>query len=193
MTDAKFLLFFFCVAIALAGAIGTVASKLPLRAAMSLLVTIIALAGLYLTLDAQLLAAIQVLVYAGAVVVLFVFVIMLIGPAPETSSAPGSIVWRLLSLVGIVMITSTTAFAFVDVASSWVAAPAGFGTVKGVGAEMYTKALVPFEIVAMTLTTAIVGALAIARSKTAVELAEMKRRRAQHAADEADAAAQPAE
>ncbi|MBX3250112.1 MAG: NADH-quinone oxidoreductase subunit J [Myxococcales bacterium] len=190
MTDAKFLLFFFCAAIALAGAIGTIASKLPLRAAMSLLVTIIALAGLYLTLDAQLLAAIQVLVYAGAVVVLFVFVIMLIGPAPETSSAPGSVVWRMLSLVGIAMITATFAFSFVDVASTWVAPPAGFGTVRGVAGEMYTKALVPFEIVAMTLTTAIVGALAIARSKTASELAEMKRRRV---AEDASAAAQPAE
>ncbi|MBC7171239.1 MAG: NADH-quinone oxidoreductase subunit J, partial [Polyangiaceae bacterium] len=58
----------------------TVAAKRPLRAAVGLLVNIVSLAGLYLTLSAEFLAAIQLIVYAGAVVVLFVFVIMLIGP-----------------------------------------------------------------------------------------------------------------
>ena len=77
MSDASFVLFLMCSVSALAGALGTVASRRPLRGAVSLLVMIIALAGLYLTLAAELLAAIQLLVYAGAVVVLFVFVIMI--------------------------------------------------------------------------------------------------------------------
>jgi len=189
MTDAKFILFVFATILALAGAIGTIASQRPLRAAMSLLVTIISLAGLYLTLHAELLAAIQLLVYAGAIVVLFVFVIMLLGPSATTESSPGTLMVRMLSLVGMGMFTSTIAFSFVDVASEWIVLPETFGTVEGVGLELYTKALVPFEIVSFTLTTAVVGAVAIARAKTARELAVSKER----SASEAAAVAQPAE
>lgn len=189
MTDAKFILFVFSTLLALAGAIGTIASERPLRAAMSLLVTIISLAGLYLTLHAELLAAIQLIVYAGAIVVLFVFVIMLLGPSATTPSSHGTLLVRMLSLVGMGMFTSTIAFSFVDVASEWIVLPENFGTVEGVGLELYTKALVPFEIVSFTLTTAVVGAIAVARSKTARELAVSKER----AASEAAAVAQPAE
>lgn len=188
MTDAKFILFVISAVLALAGALGTIASQRPLRAAMSLLVTIIALAGLYLTLHAQMLAAIQLLVYAGAIVVLFVFVIMLLGPSARTPSSPSTLVVRMLSLVGMAMFTSTVAFSFVGVASEWVSLPETFGTVEGVGLELYTKVLVPFEIVSFTLTTAVVGAVGIARSKTARELAAAKREAA-----EAAAVAQPAE
>jgi NADH-quinone oxidoreductase subunit J len=189
MTDAKFILFVFTTILALAGALGTIASGRPLRAAMSLLVTIISLAGLYLTLHAQLLAAIQVLVYAGAIVVLFVFVIMLLGPSATTEASPGTLMVRMLSLVGMGMFTSTIAFSFVGVASEWIALPETFGTVEGVGLELYTKALVPFEIVSFTLTTAVVGAVAIARTKSAREIAVAKER----SASEAAAVAQPAE
>ena len=74
--------FLFMVAglVAVVSAVLTVTMRTPLRAALTLLVHVISLAGLYLSLHAHLLAAIQMLVYAGAVVVLFVFVIMLIGP-----------------------------------------------------------------------------------------------------------------
>lgn len=68
-----------CGALALITALGTIAARSPLRSAMALLFHIIALAGLYLSLHAHVLAAMQLLVYAGAVVVLFVFVIMLLG------------------------------------------------------------------------------------------------------------------
>jgi NADH:ubiquinone oxidoreductase subunit 6 (subunit J) len=95
----------------------------------------------------------------------------------------------MLSLVGMGMFTSTIAFAFVDVASTWVTLPAGFGTVEGVGTELYTKVLVPFEIVSFTLTTAVVGSMAVARSKTVRELAAAKQRATRDAA----VAAQPAE
>src|SRR5262249_13218654 len=81
-------LFLFCAVIAMISALGTIIVRSPIRAAMCLLARIAALSGLFLTLHAHLLAALQVLVYAGAVVVLFVFVIMLLGPGvtdPPTS------------------------------------------------------------------------------------------------------------
>src|SRR6187402_2867532 len=83
---------FFVVAsiVASAGALMTIASRSPIRSAVGLLVTIVGIAALFLQLHAQFLAAIQLIVYAGAVVVLFVFVIMLLGPdagAGESSVA----------------------------------------------------------------------------------------------------------
>ncbi len=175
MTDAKLVLFGLTAFVALAGAVGTVIARRPLRAAMALLVNIIALAGLYLTLNAHLLAAIQLLVYAGAVVVLFVFVIMLIGPETEIQKSDRGLSTRILSFIGMAMFTGTIAFSIVDVASEWVAAPAGFGTVEGVGTALYTETLVPFEIVSITLLVAIIGAVAVARRSTKREIAQKKR------------------
>ena len=72
--------FWLCAALAVGGALATVLAKNPIRGAMGLLMMILAIAGVYLALHAQFLAAIQLIVYAGAIVVLFIFVIMLLGP-----------------------------------------------------------------------------------------------------------------
>ncbi|MEA2751537.1 MAG: NADH-quinone oxidoreductase subunit, partial [Myxococcales bacterium] len=68
--------FWVCAALAVGGAISTVVAKNPIRSAMGLLMMILSIAGIYLALHAQFLAAIQLIVYAGAIVVLFIFVIM---------------------------------------------------------------------------------------------------------------------
>ena len=77
-----------CAVVALVGALSTVLAKNPIRSAMGLLLTISGIAGLYLALHAQLLAALQLIVYAGAVVILFVFVIMLLGPDATGTDDP---------------------------------------------------------------------------------------------------------
>lgn len=150
----------------MAGGLVTISARRPLRAAIGLLVHIISLAGMFLTLDAQLLAAIQLLVYAGAVVVLFVFVIMLIGPGSEVGPIQGRFASRTLSLavtIAIVLAVSTS-LAYFDL--PWGAISEDFGTVEGLGMAIYSKALVPFEVISITLLVAIVGAIAIARSRT---------------------------
>ena len=86
MSGGGQLIFLLCAVVAIVTAVLTVSLRSPLRAAVSLLAHILSLAGLYLTLHAHLLAAIQLLVYAGAVVVLFIFVIMLIGPSAMPAS-----------------------------------------------------------------------------------------------------------
>jgi NADH-quinone oxidoreductase subunit J len=152
--------------IAMAGALITVSAKRPLRAAIGLLIHIISLAGMFLTLNAELLAALQLLVYAGAVVVLFVFVIMLIGPAAEVDAMQGRVSSRALSIaltIGVVLVVSTS-LAYFDV--PWGVVSEDFGTVQGLGAAVYKEALVPFELISITLTVAIIGAIAIARSRT---------------------------
>ena len=75
--------FLFCSLVALVGAITVVMAKNPIRSAVGLLATILGIAGLFLLLNAQFLAAIQLIVYAGAVVVLFIFVIMLLALGPK--------------------------------------------------------------------------------------------------------------
>lgn len=187
MSTPGFVLFLLSSVIAVMGAVGTIASRRPLRAAVSLLVTIIALAGLYLGLHAHLLAAIQLLVYAGAVVVLFVFVIMLIGPAAESKASPRHQIVRLLSLVGMGTFTATLAFGLVDHVAPFVDPPANFGTTEAVGEALYRDSLVPFEIVSITLLVAIIGALAVARTKTAREMDEARARRAELEAAKAEA------
>jgi NADH-quinone oxidoreductase subunit J len=151
---------------AIAGALVTISSRRPLRAAIGLLIHIISLAGMFLTLDAQLLAVLQLLVYAGAVVVLFVFVIMLIGPAAEVGPIQGRVASRTLSIamtVAVALVVSTTIAYF---EAPWEAVSDEFGTVEGLGMAIYKQALVPFEVISITLLVAIIGAIAIARSRT---------------------------
>ena len=176
MGTANFVLFGVCAFFAIAGAVGTVSARRPLRAAVSLLVNIIALAGLYLTLSAHLLAAIQLLVYAGAVVVLFIFVIMLIGPAAQLKGGGEYLPARALAIAIMAMLTGTVAFSLADAAGDWMALRhhPEYGTLEAVGGELYTRTLLPFEIVSITLLVAIVGAVAVARHRTKEEIAEAK-------------------
>jgi NADH:ubiquinone oxidoreductase subunit K/NADH:ubiquinone oxidoreductase subunit 6 (subunit J) len=137
--------------IALLGAVVTVGSRNPIRSAVGLLATIVGIAGLFLRLNAEFMAAIQLIVYAGAVVVLFVFVVMLLGPdasavpdgAPKarTSRALAGILMAVFAgLTGFFVLGSyKTQTAFAPVSSS-------HGSVEAVGRELFTKNLVPFEL-----------------------------------------------
>ncbi len=165
MSGAGATLFVVSALFATIGAIVTVAARRPLRAAMGLLVNIIALAGLFLTLNAHLLAALQLLVYAGAVVVLFVFVIMLIGPEAEVGSSDRGLTTRATAgaLTFAVFMVIATSIGGFDVLAPAVGE--SFGTVEGLGMAVYSESLVPFEIISITLLVAIVGAIAIARTR----------------------------
>ncbi|MGB5809144.1 MAG: NADH-quinone oxidoreductase subunit J [Polyangiales bacterium] len=147
------------------GALITISARRPLRAAMGLLLHIISLAGLFLTLNAHLLAALQLLVYAGAIVVLFVFVIMLLGPETEVGSVEGGLVSRATAAALTVAVFLVVATAVARVTAPWGAVANDFGTVEGLGSAIYREALVPFELISITLLVAIVGAIAIARSR----------------------------
>jgi NADH-quinone oxidoreductase subunit J len=185
--------FFAAVAfVAVLSAFGAIASRTPIRAAMSLLAHIVSLAGLYLTLHAQLLAAIQLIVYAGAVVVLFVFVIMLIGPTEEPPSIGiGGLVPRILSLclMAAVAISVAAGVGHFQPEAPLIAGCEGgavecgqFGGVKGISAVLYKDAAVPFELISILLLVAILGAIAVARGRT---MAESKRLRAARVKEDA--------
>ena len=166
MTGPGATLFVVTSIFAMAGALMTISSRRPLRAAIGLLVHIVSLSAMFLTLNAHLLAVLQLLVYAGAIVVLFVFVIMLIGPAAEIGPMEGRLASRTLgiALTIVVVLAVSTSVAYFD--APWQAVSDEFGTVEGLGRAIYKQAMVPFEIISITLLVAIVGAIAVARSRT---------------------------
>jgi len=176
MSTGGQLLFAIAGLVALVSAVLTVSQRSPLRAAVSLLVHVISLAGLYLTLHAHLLAAIQLLVYAGAVVVLFVFVIMLIGPgAMDTARDQKGLMVKLLGGATLVLVAGAVAFQVgeaVGVFPGIAGCPEGvvecsqFGGVDALANAIYVGAAIPFELVSVLLLVAIVGAVAVARGHT---------------------------
>jgi NADH-quinone oxidoreductase subunit J len=163
---------YFAVAsvIALAGAIMTVASRSPIRSAVGLLITIIGIAALFLELNAQFLAAIQLIVYAGAVVVLFVFVIMLLGP--DADDGEGTVVRARVARYGAGLFFTLLALAAAHLVShsggtptTFGIAPKGLGSVESIGELLFKSEVIPFELATALLIVAVVGAIAVARGK----------------------------
>jgi NADH-quinone oxidoreductase subunit J len=180
-------LFIACGLVALLSAVGTITVKSPIRAAMSLLVHIIALSGLFLSLHAALLAVLQVLVYAGAVVVLFVFVIMLLGPTTQDPPTIRGLVSRTTAaaVMGILTFAITSVLAPIAPTAALLrgcepgaGAECGqFGGVEAFSHELFTHGAAPFELISILLTVAIVGAIAVARGRSAEEAAATKQKR----------------
>lgn len=166
--------FLVCGVLALLGAVWTIAAKSAIRSAVGLLFTIAGIAGLFLKLNAQFLAAIQLIVYAGAVVVLFVFVIMLLG-SDASSVSTGPVRARAARSVAAAALGLLGPGALVLVAGADVT-PARFGpvgpehgSVEAVGAQIFTRALVPFELATALLIVAAIGAIAVARARHTVK------------------------
>jgi len=163
--------FWICTLLAVLGAVSTVASKNPIRSAMGLLLMILSIAGLFLALHAQFLAAIQLIVYAGAIVVLFLFVIMLLGPAAQSPSDARGRIPRYLG-AGLFGGAGLTAMWLVVKGAPKAemmkdTVPSDFGGIDAFGRVLFNQALVPFELSSALLMVAVVGAIAVARGKQA--------------------------
>ncbi len=145
-------------------AVFTITRKNPVTAVMSLVATFFGLAGIYATLLAHFLAVLQVLVYAGAIMVLFIFVVMILN---REEVAPISL--RPLRVLGVAA-GAYLLVKFVDVAAIGLpavipgAADQGFGTVAAIGDLLFRDFLYPFEAISVLLLVAIVGGVVIARS-----------------------------
>jgi NADH-quinone oxidoreductase subunit J len=166
-----FALAVFCVlaAISVVSAVLMIVQRNPVNSALYLILNFFSLAALYLTLQAQFIAIVQVLVYAGAIMVLFLFVIMLLnlGDDKRLREHLGPKTYVAIALVvGIlgefVFILSKSRADSVTV----LAANAGqMGTVEFLGQVLYTKFAFPFEMISFLLLTAIVGAVVLAKKK----------------------------
>jgi NADH-quinone oxidoreductase subunit J len=144
-----------------------VINKKPVSAAFSLIVTMFCLAGLYVLLEAHLIAALQVIVYAGAIMVLFLFVIMLLNIREKEGSLRGKILFQFagILIVGYIFIKIVGLIGNGELPAKMEGAIQGFGTTKVVGLMLFTDFLFPFEIASILLLAAIVGAVIMAKAK----------------------------
>jgi NADH-quinone oxidoreductase subunit J len=169
MSSLEFVFFGLCALFVLLGGIATVAARNPIRGAMGLLSSILGIAGMYLTLSAEFLAAIQLLVYAGAVVVLFLFVIMLLGPSATSPRDARTAVPRYIGAGAFLAISGVAIVLLARLSkgnvTAFTAAPRGLGSIEGIGRELFTTSIVPFELSGALLLVAVVGAVAVARGK----------------------------
>lgn len=159
--NMEIIVFYFFAGIAVLAAIGVVSIRNPIHSALCLAAMFVALAALYVLLNAPFIAAAQVMIYAGAILILFVFVIMLLSPGVDQGAgALPAQPWLAgifgLALVGLLVIVS---------ASVAVPEPRSLltGDVESLGALLFTDFALPFEITSFLLLAAIVGVIVLAK------------------------------
>jgi NADH-quinone oxidoreductase subunit J len=167
-----------CAGIVLAGAVGVVVSRNPVHSALSLVATLFGVAVLFLEQDAQLLAVVQVIVYTGAIVVLILFVIMLLGVDDEEDLSYDPLVGqRILAGIAGVALLASLLLVIVGVSnngltgakSSGGAISDRVGNITQVGHALFTDWIFAFEITAGLLTIAVIGAVVMARRPDSYE------------------------
>ena len=162
------MLFYPLSALVIVAAIFMVFQRHPLTAAFALVVCFLGLAGLYAELQAPLLAIFQVLVYAGAIMALVVFVLMLLNvqdsdlpeePHLERSVGLGLFVIAFLFFGILVPAIGKFPGTAVEVL------PANYGTIEAVGMQLFTRFTFPFEVISLLLTVAVVGVVVLAKRR----------------------------
>ncbi len=167
MSDRAEVVVFWIFAIPLlVSAVGVVVARNPVNAAMSLVAAFFFLAGIYVLLTAHLLAFLQVLVYAGAIMVLFLFVIMLLTTGDENYARARVKAMQVAGVFGAagVMAVVVRAVQHLGPLPMRMVGP-DFGTVKAVGRILFTQYLLPFEATSLLLLVAIVGAVVVAKQR----------------------------
>ncbi|HTO68712.1 MAG TPA: NADH-quinone oxidoreductase subunit J [Myxococcota bacterium] len=152
---------------ALAGSVGVVANvRNPINSALNLVVTMLALAGLYVLLEAQFVGLIQVMVYAGAIVVLFLFVIMLLNL--RGSGTTGAEVQPLVKIAGTAVV-AISSFFLIRVLSTgrapWPDVDASYGTTREIGEALYTDYALAVQVAGVLLLAGILAAVVLAKKK----------------------------
>ncbi|HZN53689.1 MAG TPA: NADH-quinone oxidoreductase subunit J [Candidatus Polarisedimenticolaceae bacterium] len=158
--------FFVLALLSIASALVVVTNRNPITSAVALAFNLVSIAGLYMVLDAQFIGLLQVIVYAGAIMVLILFVIMLLNLREEAQAHPVGTFQRVLAPV------ATVLFAVAIGRGVWLSTPpvfpaasAGYGTASSVGRELFTTFYYPFEAISLLLVVAMVGAVLLAKKK----------------------------
>ncbi len=159
---------YICGILAIGGAVGAVSARNPIRGAMGLLVLILSIAVLFLSLHAEFLAFIQLIVYAGAIIVLFLFVMMLLGPSANPPSDNRAIISRIIGASVFFAAGGGALFVMVRATRKAIVVPpasSDFGGVNSFGQALFQDAVVPFELSSALLMVAVIGAIAVAKGK----------------------------
>ncbi len=163
MTSALFLL---CTVASVACAVALVTRKNPIYSAFFMMGLFVSISVLYALLAAPFLATMQLLVYAGAILVLFLFVIMLFNLSPEEmGKEPGGKVKALAGGICALLFALMVAAISRVKTSSFPEAPADIGSAKWVGAAIFRDFVLPFEVVSILILVAVLGAVVLAKKK----------------------------
>jgi len=159
---AEMAVFLVLSALALAGAVSLILQRHPIHSALSLIVVMAALAGLYLLLEAEFVAAVQIIVYAGAIMVLFVFVIMLLNAGAEERTQLS----RMARYAGVplaVVLLFVLAYQVARASAAMTAAAPVEGTTRRLALLLFRDFAFPFELTSILILVAILGALVLAK------------------------------
>jgi NADH-quinone oxidoreductase subunit J len=157
------ILFFVFAGFCLAGAINLLLQSHPINSALSLIVVMTSLAVLYLMLGAEFLAAAQVIVYAGAIMVLFTFVVMLLNAGREERTL-GSRAAKMVGFPAVVAILALIATVILHAQGLGVARLSeGVTSIDELSTVLFTRLLLPFEVTSVLILIAILGAVVLAR------------------------------
>ena len=157
--------FLLMAAIALASALGLILKRNPIHGALFLIVNLGTVAALYLTLGAEFLAAAQIIVYAGAIMVLFVFAIMVLIPGKEETGPDPRRPWRLLALPAAALLLVQVLAIMVGTRGPTPTGAPAPGGVEAIGRLLFFDYLFPFELTSVLLLAAMVGVLLLARRR----------------------------
>jgi NADH-quinone oxidoreductase subunit J len=161
------ILFLIFAALCVGGAVNLLVQRHPINSALSLVLVTGSLALIYLLLGAEFVAAIQIIIYAGAVMVLFIFVIMLLNAGAEEETK-GSRVAILFGVPGLILGISAAVWVLVTNKSSLGSVAIGqlHGTASGMGRLLFRDFLLPFEVTSVLILIAIMGAVVLARRES---------------------------
>lgn len=162
--------FYLFAALSVAGALLVITHRNPVSSALSLVLTLFSTAVLFVLLLAHFVAAIQILVYAGAIMVLFLFTVMFLNLRPDALRFDArNMSFKTSVLLVVLLFTGYFAsVAFNKAFSQGYTPPSlteGFGTVEGVGKLLFSDYLLPFELTSVLIVAAIVGVVAIAKRR----------------------------
>ena len=160
-------LFYFLCFLALLGAVMVVFSKNPVHSVLYLILTFFSLSGHYILLNAQFLAAVNIIVYAGAIMVLFLFIIMFLNMKGDGESMAPILVRFSALIAGCILLTIFTAAIRYSESSLQASIPDRYnsttGLVQNLGRVLFDKFLVPFELTSVLFLVAIIGAVLLGR------------------------------
>jgi NADH-quinone oxidoreductase subunit J len=161
-------LFFIFAAFAVAGALNLLFQRHPINAALSLIVVMTSLAVLYLLLGAEFLAAAQVIVYSGAIMVLFTFVIMLLNAGEEERLRGATQVGYIVGIPGVTALIGLLTYIFLSRSTGLGNTQMGeqLVTTTALSRVLFRDLLLPFEVTSVLILIAILGAVALARKET---------------------------
>lgn len=166
----EMVMFVILASVAVLAGVGVVAQRSAIRSALFLLVNMCCLAGLYILLNAQFVAIAQIIIYAGAVVVLFLFVVMLLGiERAEETPAPGlqRYLWLAGALLGLLLAAGVLAALLLPGAGSSGTMPEMIRTdnIREIGGALLSDFAIPFELASVVLLVAIIGAVVLAKKR----------------------------